>query len=149
MIEILAAQGGVVGINFGSAFLTEEANRVMDACYHFMADHGLEDGEPEAEAHFDQLKEASPLPATNLTDVADHVDHVVELVGDEHVGIGSDFEGVDGELPDGLSDVGQYPNLLAELMRRGYSDESLARICGQNMLRVWSLVEQIAGRRLN
>lgn len=51
MIEILAAQGGVVGINFGSAFLTEEANRVMDACYHFMADHGLEDGEPEAEAY--------------------------------------------------------------------------------------------------
>jgi membrane dipeptidase len=149
MIEVLAAEGGVVGINFGSAFLTEEANLVMqgimDAHYQFMADHGLEDGEPEADAHFDQLEEASPLPATNLTDVADHVDHVVELVGDEHVGIGSDFEGVNGELPDGLSDVGQYPNLLAELMRRGYSNESLARICGQNMLRVWSEVEQIAG----
>lgn len=151
MIEVLAARGGVVGINFGSAFLTEKANLVMegmmDAHHQFMADRGLEDGEPEADAHFDQLKEASPLPATNLTDVADHVDHIVELVGDEHVGIGSDFEGVDGELPDGLSDVGQYPNLLAELMRRGYSDESLARICGQNMLRVWSRVEQIAGHK--
>jgi membrane dipeptidase len=151
MIEVLAARGGVVGINFGSAFLTEKANLVMegmmDAHHQFMVDRGLEDGEPEADAHFDQLKEASPLPATNLTDVADHVDHIVELVGDEHVGIGSDFEGVDGELPDGLSDVGQYPNLLAELMRRGYSDESLARICGQNMLRVWSRVEQIAGHK--
>ncbi len=153
MIEVLAARGGVVGINFGSAFLTEEANLVMegmmDAHHQFMAGRSLEDGEPEADAHFDQLKEASPLPATNLTDVADHVDHVVELVGDEHVGIGSDFEGVDDELPDGLSDVGQYPNLLAELMRRGYSDESLARICGQNMLRVWSRVEQIAGSKRN
>ena len=153
MIEVLAAEGGVVGINFGSAFLTEKANLVMegimDAYYQFKADRDLEDGEPEADAHFDQLKEASPLPATNLTDVADHIDHIVELVGDEHVGIGSDFEGVDGELPHGLRNVGEYPNLLAELLRRGYSEESLASICGENMLRVWSQVEQVAGRNRN
>ena len=117
----------------------------MDAYYQFMSDNNLEDGEPEADAHFEQLKAENPLPATVVTDVADHVDHIVRLVGDEHVGIGSDFEGVDGELPDGLRDVGEYRNLLAELLRRGYPDESLAKIFGQNMLRVWSEVEQFAG----
>lgn len=150
MIRALADHGGVLGINFGSAFLTEKANLVMegvmDAYYDFLHDSGLEDGDPEADARFDALKLENPLPATKLSDVADHVDHVVRLVGDEHVGIGSDFEGVDGELPDGLRHVGEYPNLIAELLRRGYSEQSLARICGENMLRVWSEVEGIAGQ---
>lgn len=148
MIETLATHGGVVGINFGSAFLTEKVNRqneaIMDSYYAFMDEHGLEDGEPEADAQLDKLKEENPLSGTVVSDVADHIDHVVGLVGDRHVGFGSDFEGVDGELPDGLRHVGEYPNLLAELLRRGYSDESLARICGQNMLRVWSEVEELA-----
>ena len=149
MIQGLAAKGGVVGINFGSAFLTEKANLVMEAImdsyYDFMDKSGLEDGDRAADAHFDMLKHQNPLPATKLTDVADHIDHIVSLVGDAHVGIGSDFEGVDGALPGGLRPVGEYPNLIAELLLRGYSEESLARICGQNMLRVWSQVEEIAG----
>ncbi len=116
----------------------------MEAYYDFLDEHGLEDGEPEADAEFERLKELNPLGPTVLGDVADHIDHVVGLVGDRHVGIGSDFEGVDGELPEGLRHVGEYPNLLAELLRRGYSEDSLARICGQNMLRVWAEVEELA-----
>ena len=73
--------------------------------------------------------------------VADHIDHVVKLVGVEHVGIGSDYDGVGDSLPVGLKDVSTYPNLVAELLRRDYSEEDIAAILGGNLLRVWDAVE--------
>jgi membrane dipeptidase len=76
--------------------------------------------------------------------VADHIDHVVELAGIDHVGFGSDFDGVGDSLPTGLKDVSQYPNLIAELLKRGYSEEDIAKICYQNVFRVWSQVLEIA-----
>ena len=75
--------------------------------------------------------------------MADHIDHVVELVGIDHVGLGSDFDGIT-ETPVGLEDVSAYPNLIAELLRRGYSEEDVRKICGENLLRVWSEVERVA-----
>ncbi len=76
--------------------------------------------------------------------VADHIDHVVKLVGVEHVGLGSDFDGVGDSLPTGLKDVAAYPNLIAELLRRGYSPRDIRKICSGNVLRVWRQVERIA-----
>ena len=75
--------------------------------------------------------------------VLDHIDHVVMLVGVDHVGLGSDFDGVTA-LPAGLLDASEYPNLVAELLKRGYSDEDVGKILGGNALRVWSGVERVA-----
>ena len=76
--------------------------------------------------------------------MADHIDRVVELAGVDHVGFGSDFDGVGDSLPTGLKDVSQYPNLIAELLPRGYSEDDIAKIAGENLMRVWSAVEAFA-----
>jgi len=73
-----------------------------------------------------------------------HIDHVAKLTGVDHVGIGSDFEGLGDDLPTGLKDVSQYPNLIYELLKMGYSDEDIEKICGKNLLRVWTQVEETA-----
>jgi len=73
--------------------------------------------------------------------VADHVEHVVAVAGVDHVGLGSDFDGVGDTLPTGLKDVSGYPNLVAELMRRDWNDEDIRKVLGENLLRVWSAVE--------
>ncbi|MDV7401529.1 membrane dipeptidase, partial [Arthrospira platensis SPKY1] len=75
--------------------------------------------------------------------VADHIDHAVKIAGIDHVGLGSDYDGVGDSLPTGLKDVSQYPNLIAELLKRGYSDEDIGKICYKNVFRVW---EQVLAR---
>lgn len=76
--------------------------------------------------------------------VADHIEHVAKLVGPEHVAFGSDFDGVGDSLPEGLKDVSDYPNLIRELLARGFSDEDIEKICYKNVFRVWNQVEQVA-----
>ncbi|MDX1503282.1 MAG: membrane dipeptidase, partial [Thermoanaerobaculia bacterium] len=76
--------------------------------------------------------------------VADHIDHVVELVGIDHVGIGSDYDGVGPTLPVGLEDVSKLPNLVAELLVRGYAEEEIEKILSGNVMRVWREVERVA-----
>ena len=85
-----------------------------------------------------------PIRFADVTDVADHIDRVVALVGVEHVGFGSDFDGVGDSLPTGLKDVSGYPNLIAELLRRGYTEVDIEKICSGNVLRVLGEVERIA-----
>ncbi|MDP2958425.1 MAG: dipeptidase [Longimicrobiales bacterium] len=80
-----------------------------------------------------------------IADVADHIEHVVELAGIDHVGIGSDFDGIDS-TPVGLEDVSTYPALFAELSRRGWSEEDLAKLAGENVLRAWREAEEAARR---
>ena len=79
--------------------------------------------------------------------VADHIDHVVEVSGIDHVGLGSDFDGVGDSLPTGLKDVADYPNLIYTLLKRGYSDEDIQKICSGNVLRVWRSVEAASSSR--
>jgi membrane dipeptidase len=98
----------------------------------------------EAKAYEAEYRRSHPLHFPNVTRVADHIDHVVKLVGVEHVGFGSDFDGVGDSLPIGLKDVSDYPNLIAALLQRGYSESDIQKICGGNLLRVWSKVEQVA-----
>ena len=78
--------------------------------------------------------------------MADQIDYGVKLLGIDHVGLGSDFDGVSGNLPEGLRNVADYPNLVAALQARGYSDEDLGKILGGNLLRVWSAVEAGSAR---
>jgi membrane dipeptidase len=81
------------------------------------------------------------MPLATVEDVADHIDHVVELVGIDHVGLGSDFDGVGPSLPEGLKDVSEYPNLFRVLLERGYSEEDVRKVAAGNLMRVWREVE--------
>ncbi len=147
-IAALTENGGVIQINFGSAFLTERANReakaVWDAVQGFARDHELDSDDERVREFAEAYRREHPVTLATVADVADHVDHAVELAGIDHVGLGSDFDGVGPTLPVGLEDVSKYPNLLAELLARGYSQEELRKICGGNLLRVWREVERIA-----
>lgn len=144
-IRRLAENGGVLQINFGSTFLLERVQRDRDALREqFRTDieaAGIEPGTPEADAFQAEFEAANPLRLAETTDVADHIDHVVGLVGIDHVGIGSDYDGVGPTLPVGLEDVSTYPNLVAELLRRGYSEADVRKVLGGNLMRVWRAVE--------
>ena len=149
MIQRLAENGGIIQINFGSTFLTEVANkygtRRWQETDEFVAANPQLDAS-EARALFRQQYEAEhgPFPYATLDDVLDHFDHVVALAGVDHVGIGSDFDGVGDSLPTGLKDVADYPNLIEGLLRRGYSEQDIRKILGENLLRVWDAVEEYA-----
>ncbi len=149
MITGLAERGGVIMINFGSAFITEEACQYSlkrwPAARAFIEEHG-ELSREEAQEQFAAAWEAEngPMPYASLDDVLDHFDHVIALVGVDHVGIGSDYDGVGDSLPTGLKDVSAYPNLVEGLLRRGYSEADVRKILGENLLRVWQVVEDYA-----
>lgn len=148
MIRRLAENGGVVQINFGSTFLSQSVRDASDAQRAALADslqaRGLVAGTPEATAFADAFEARHPLTLADVTDVADHIDHVVRLVGVDHVGIGSDYDGVGPTLPTGLKDVSAYPNLTAELLRRGYTEAEVRKVLGENLMRVWRAVEAAA-----
>jgi membrane dipeptidase len=148
MIRALAENGGVIQINFGSAFLREDANRHSDehfgALGAFAEENGLEEGDPAIEAFDEEYLAEHPAIFADIGDVVAHIDHVVDLAGVDHVGIGSDFDGVGDSLPTGLKDVSHFPNLIYELLKRGYSDEDVRKILGGNLIRVWSEVERVA-----
>ena len=95
-------------------------------------------------------KTAHPMPRASLFDAADHIDHIAKLIGVKHIGIGSDFDGIES-VPVGLEDVSTFPALFAELLSRGYSKQDLKKIAGENMLRVMRANEKPAARlqRLN
>ena len=96
-------------------------------------------------AAMDEWRRANPPPWPTIADVADHVDHVRKVAGIDHIGIGSDFDGMPPG-PVGLEDVSKYPDLFVELLRRGYSDEDVKKIAGANVLRVMRQAEQTAAR---
>ncbi len=148
-IERLAENGGVIMINFGSSFLLKRYQDDRDAARAFIAQEaerrGLEPGSADFDAFADPYFRAN-VPYADLQDVVDHIDHVVRLVGIDHVGIGSDYDGVGDSLPTGLKDVASYPNLIAALLQKGYSETDIRKILGENALRVWAEVERIAAR---
>jgi membrane dipeptidase len=92
----------------------------------------------------EQFKKENPSLKSDINMVVNHIDRVVQLAGIDHVGIGSDFDGVDGDLPTGLEDVSTYPNLIYTLLKRGYTEEDIEKICYKNLWRVWNAVEQTA-----
>jgi membrane dipeptidase len=149
--EILArvrANGGVVMAVFLSIFVSRAV-----ADYDQATDEVVEAaraGRPEAsEAELEEIgriwKREHPGPVATLAQVADHIDRLRDIAGIEHVGIGSDFDG-GALLPEGLGDVSQFPDLLAELLRRGYSDDDVRRIAGGNLLRLLRDAESVARR---
>lgn len=149
MITALAKNGGVIQINFGSTFVSQLSRDYGDARSearkHYLTEHPTLKEADIYESFADTYADANgPLPFASLDDVLDHIDHVVKLVGVGHVGIGSDFDGVGDSLPTGLKDVSDYPNLVRGLLERGYRDEDIRKILGENLLRVWQAVEDYA-----
>ncbi|MEA3065465.1 MAG: rane dipeptidase, partial [Sphingomonadales bacterium] len=146
VLRLLPANGGVVMVNFYPGFLSEPYRRRMaerDAEEARLKN--LYSGQPERrKAALDAWDAAHPAVEATLVEVADHVEHIVEVAGHDHVGIGSDFDGIDGTAPKGLEGVETYPALLAELARRGWSDADLAKLAGGNLLRVMERVEAVA-----
>ena len=149
MIKRVAESGGVVMINFGSAFITREANEYtlsrMDAYDAYIEESEFEKND-ELQSAFDDLyaRDNGPFPYATLGETLDHFDHVVALVGIDHLGIGSDYEGVGDSLPIGLKDVSSYPNLIKGLLERDCSEDDIRKILGENLLRVWAEVEAYA-----
>ncbi len=149
MIKVLAKKGGVIQINFGSSFLSDEIRNKnqQNESYteYYIKENNLE-GDEARDFRRKYLKENPPGYAS-VKDVVAHIDHVVKLVGIDYVGIGSDFDGLGDSLPIGLKDVSKYPNIIYELLKAGYSDNNIEKICSGNLLRVWSAVEDYANNQ--
>ncbi|WP_339816232.1 dipeptidase [uncultured Imperialibacter sp.] len=145
MIKMLGENGGVIQINFGSSFLSgevrEKSEKVREHMTNWLAENGLSYRDSTAQAYMKQYVADSAINLfATVGVVADHIDHVVEIAGIDHVGLGSDYDGVGDSLPTGLKDVSEFPNLIYELLKRGYTEEDIAKICYQNVFRVWNAV---------
>ncbi len=150
MIRLLGKKGGVIQINFGSTFLDSEVAKVNNAnrekIMAIFEERDITFGSKESDKVIEEFKKDNPSIYADVETVANHIDHVVSLAGIDHVGIGSDYDGVGDSLPTGLKDVSAYPNLIYVLLKRGYSEDDITKICFKNVWRVWSQVELIAGR---
>jgi len=146
-IKRLKDNGGVIQINYGSSFVTkasqDKRSANNDKILSYAKENNLEQGDEKLEEYAKEVNRKNPFYA-DITEVVDHIDHVVKLAGIDHVGIGSDYDGVGDSLPYGLKDASSYPNLIYHLLKRGYSDEEIEKICYKNIWRVWSAVEAAA-----
>ena len=138
LIRAVAQRGGVVQVPFSHYFLSARSREVFQQAEKALNAKGLDENTPAGR----QFIRAELLKAgITVRDVADHIDHLKNLVGVDHIGLGGDFDGVGLALPPDLADVSMYPNLIAELLRRGYSRKDIRKICFQNTLRVWRASE--------
>ena len=146
-IRRLKDNGGVIQINYGSSFVTQASQDKRAANAEkikvYAEENGLSADDEALKVYAKKVNEENPMYA-DVTEVIDHFDRVVELAGIDHVAIGSDYDGVGDSLPYGLKDVASYPNLIYHLLKRGYSEEDIEKICYKNIWRVWSAVEKAA-----
>src|SRR6185369_5175575 len=129
MIKKLGENDGVIAVNFYTAFIDS-------AVANYQIKSRISS----------QYKKNHPAPQVDIGRVVDHIDHIVKLIGVDHVAFGSDFDGVDGMLPKGIEDVSMYPNLIYHLLKRGYKEDDIEKICYKNIWRVWNKVEEIAAK---
>jgi membrane dipeptidase len=156
VLKLLAANGGVVMVNYAPGYVSE-ARRRWDADrngergrYYSPPYGGLYIGQPErAKAALAAWEREHPRPVVTLSQVADHIEYIVKVAGIDHVGLGGDLDGTGGDLPEGLNGVDTYPALLAELMRRGWSDQDIAKLAGGNVLRVMEAAQRCAASMAN
>ena len=152
ILRSVAANGGVVMVNFAPGYVSDARNR-WDADqaaertrFNSPPYVGLYIGQPErAKAALVAWEETHARPAATLVQVADHIDHIRQVAGVDHVGLGSDFDGIE-DAPVGLEGVDRYPALLEELMRRGWTDSDIAKLAGENLLRVMAAAEKVSAK---
>ena len=150
MLSKLAEKGGVIQINFGSSFISNRPRDYLVTMNSFLESRLGQNLEEVSEQDIRETRSEfianNPYPYASLDEVLDHFDRVVQLVGIDHVGIGSDYDGVGDTLPVGLKDVSTYPTLIQGLLERGYSRKDIQKILGGNLIRVWKEVEEYAER---
>jgi membrane dipeptidase len=147
VLALVRQNGGIVMVNFYSGFVTREGAEILRDMFEverrflrqFPGDTAA------ARQAYRDWRRANPVPRGTVGTVADHIDHIVKVAGIDHVGIGSDYDGVTA-LPEGLEDVSRYPRLTAELLRRGYSERDVRKVLGGNILRVMRQAETVAAR---
>ncbi|MBA2949921.1 dipeptidase [Streptomyces himalayensis] len=145
VLERLPGNGGVAMVTFVPKFVLQAAVDWTAAADENMRAHGFHplDTTPEAMKIHRAFEETNPRPIATTATVADHLDHMREVAGINHIGIGGDYDGT-AFTPDGLNDVSGYPNLIAELLSRGWSREDLSKLTWQNAVRVLSAAEDVA-----
>jgi membrane dipeptidase len=147
------SKGGVVQVNFFSGFVSQAywdalkvqeplAQKAIDELKAKAKAEGREVTYPEIDKI--QRQYADKIPRPPLSMLIDHIDHIAKVAGVDHVGLGSDFDGVNGQLPEGIDSPADLPKITAALMARGYSAEDCRKILGGNLLRVFREVEQVA-----
>ncbi|MCI0376640.1 MAG: dipeptidase [Gemmataceae bacterium] len=148
VLQLIAKNGGVVMVNFYSGFITPEGTRARKDFPKVMrelkAKYPKEQDYQEAMA---QWRKENPMPRGSVHDVVDHIEHIIEIAGADHAGLGSDFDGI-GSTPEQLEDVSYYPYITQELLNRGHSRDAIHKILGGNALRVLRAAEA-AAKKLN
>jgi membrane dipeptidase len=149
MIRKLAEYGGIIMINFGSSFLDNDFRLGREdwkkKLKEWKEKNELDEHDLRTQDYIKQSSQEYKQNKVYVPQVADHIDHVVNLVGINYIGFGSDFDGV-SDLPIGLEDVSKYPNIIYELLKRNYTEEDIKKICSGNLLRVWREVEDVSKR---
>jgi membrane dipeptidase len=144
VLKMVKDNGGVVMVNFFSGFVVPEAARLSQNMFQVMRNlQAKYPDEKEFSAALKQYGKEHPLPPGSVHDVVDHIEHIIRIAGVDHVGIGSDYDGVP-QLPDQLEDVSCYPYITQELLNRGYSAADIHKIQGSNVLRVMRRAEEVA-----
>ena len=145
ILKLVPGNGGIVMVNFNPGFVSE-AVRVYEDSMEARA-RALRAAGRDAAVVADSLRVwAARAPKATLAQVADHIDHIRAVAGVDHVGLGSDFDGIT-EVPVGLEDVSKFPDLIAELLRRGWSEQDVRKVAGLNVLRVLRATEQVAAKQ--
>ncbi|HXT63500.1 MAG TPA: membrane dipeptidase [Pyrinomonadaceae bacterium] len=150
LLKRIAKNGGVVQVNFYSMFVDAATvapqnaarNEKLKAQQAELNEKYKDDPERLAEES-DKLEAANPLPPLPISKLIDHIDHIVKVAGIDHVGIGADFDGAN-DMPEGAQDVSMLPNITYELLKRGYSEQDIRKILGENLLRVMTEAERVA-----
>ena len=147
ILRRLPDNGGVVMVNFYSGFVVPEATEIVRDMFEvrrrLRAEHG--DDEAAYQLEWKEWQAEHPIPRGSVGDLVDHIDRIVQVAGVDHVGLGSDFDGV-SVVPEGLEDVSTFTAVTDELLRRGYSDEDVIKILGGNLLRALGQAENVARR---
>ena len=144
VLELIKKNGGVVMVNFYSGFITPEGARLTRDMFQVGRD--LKEKYPdekEFQAAMEQYRKEHPIPTGSVHDVVDHIEHIIQVAGVDHVGLGSDFDGINS-TPKQLEDVSCYPYITQELLNRGHSKEDIQKVLGLNILRVMREAEQTA-----
>ncbi|UCF65391.1 MAG: dipeptidase [bacterium] len=144
MIKMMAQKRGVIQVPFGSYFIHPELNRVAEEVQKtidtFLLEHHLAEDDSLAQAFIEDIKSRNQVDQGDIDLLINQIDYIVNLAGVDYVGLGSDFDGI-GKVPRGLEDVSAYPNIIKELLKKGYSESDIRKICGENFLRVWREIE--------
>src|SRR2546428_10079763 len=150
LLRRIAKNGGVIQVNFYSVFVdtvtvspqSAERDQRLKAQQGALNEKYKDDPERLAEEG-DKLEAANPLPPLPISKLIDHIDHIVKVAGIDHVGLGADFDGAN-DFPEGARDVSMLPNITYELLKRGYSEQDIRKILGENFLRVFAKAELVA-----